>query len=443
MRWFEVSALQLLGVGLAACSQSPAAEPVARPKVVAPLPAPPSAPEVPKRPGLPSDDESTALRALGKTLGAPGGRLENPQALRSFFTRLDHFDAAPGPTVIAALGNSLIAGDKIVDVVRARLVAAFGDGGRGLLLADRMASYGPRNRSAAKVSGWKASTLAPPYSYRWPFGISGVHHTSQRAGAFSTFELRGETFAEIFWLDQPGAAAIDVRVDGTTLLTLRSVGKREGQRTRVSLPFNAEELTLVAQGRGAVIEGVALERPQTGIILEMLGVPSADASLFLDADEKIFEEQLHSRRPALVMLMFGGNETKRLAWGRSSAAKVDRDLRRLIHRVKSQTPACWVVGPIDSVTKKGRDPFVQRDELAEVIAIERKAAVEEGCAFFDLFSAMGGTGSVKRLDALGLMHKDYVHPRGQGLDLLGQLLADALFAAYDQAPLSTPTSEGD
>ena len=52
-----------------------------------------------------------------------------------------------------------------------------------------MASYGGRGRCAARASGWKASTFAPPYKYRWPFGMAGVHHTAEKAGASSELDL--------------------------------------------------------------------------------------------------------------------------------------------------------------------------------------------------------------------------------------------------------------
>src|SRR5262249_26047626 len=156
------------------------------------------------------------------------------------------------------------------------------------------------------------------------------------------------------------------------------------------------------------------EKKQSGIILDMLGVPSADASIFLQADAAIFEDQLKARRPSLVMLMFGGNETKRIAWGRSSDEKVLRDLRTLIGRVKQlDGAACWVVGPLDGVVKRPTGPYTQRPELEKVIAMERQVALEEGCGWFDLFLAMGGSGSIKRFDQHGLMHADRVHPKGQ------------------------------
>jgi hypothetical protein len=94
-----------------------------------------------------------------------------------------------------------------------------------------------------------------------------------------------------------------------------------------------------------------------------------------------------------------------------------------------------LVGPLDAVLGPGASkPFQQRADLLEVIDLERKIALAEGCAFFDLFTAMGGTGSLQRFQAKGLVHDDLVHPRGKGLDLLGALISDALLKTWSETP---------
>jgi hypothetical protein len=135
--------------------------------------------------------------------------------------------------------------------------------------------------------------------------------------------------------------------------------------------------------------------------------------------------------------MLGGNEVKRLQWRRSTMEKVERDLHRFIQRIKRASPAsaCLLVGPLDAVL--GPDaarPFQQRADLLEVLELERRIALAEGCAFFDMFTAMGGTGSLERFHARGLVHDDLVHPRGKGLDLLGALLSNSLLTAWSETP---------
>jgi lysophospholipase L1-like esterase len=389
------------------------------------------------------------LFRLATVLKAPGSVIENPctewagpfcarTSLDPFFSSLDSLrsGSATSRVTVAAFGNSLIAADRIVDIVRDDLVGLFGNGGRGLLLVDRIADYGQRVRTGTAADGWQVYTVGDVKPSPIPIGLSGVVHVSNAPRARSRFAIKGETQGSLFWMDK-GAGPIELRVDGKPLVQTSPQGSGHSQRTDFTLPGDAKTLELIAHKKGTAIQGLVLDRPGAGMVLDTLGVPAADASLFLTADEESVTRQLGSRSPALVVIMLGGNEVKRLQWKRSTMDKVERDLHRFIQRVKlgSPTSACLLVGPLDAVL--GPDaarPFQQRADLLEVIELERKIALAEGCAFFDMFGAMGGTGSLQRFHTKGLVHDDLVHPRGKGLDLLGALLSDALLKAWSETP---------
>jgi len=386
---------------------------------------------------------------LATVLRAPGSAVENPctewagpfcvrTSLDPFFSALDDLRSgrATSRATIAAFGNSLIAADRIVDIVREDLVRMFGDGGRGLLLVDRIADYGSRVRTGTSADGWLVHTVGDIKPSPLPFGLTGVVHVSDTPRARSRFSIKGETQGTLFWVDK-GAGPIELRVDGKPLLTTTPQGDGHSQRTNFTLPADAASLELIAHKKGTALHGVALDRQGPGIVLDTLGVPAADASLFLQANEEMVSQQLASRTPPLVLIMLGGNEVKRLQWRRSTMEKVERDLHRFIQRIKRASPAsaCLLVGPLDAVL--GPDaarPFQQRADLLEVLELERRIALAEGCAFFDMFAAMGGTGSLERFHARGLVHDDLVHPRGKGLDLIGALLSSALLTAWSETP---------
>ncbi|MDC0714833.1 GDSL-type esterase/lipase family protein [Stigmatella sp. ncwal1] len=400
-----------------------------------------------------SKEEQELLR-LAASLRAPGASLENPclertgpfctrTVLEPFFSALDGLRTGPqsSPVKIAAFGNSLIAGDRIVDIVRDQFVRRFGDGGRGLLLIDRLAPYGPRTRTGT-ADGWAVHTVGELKESAWPFGLSGVVHVSSQPHARSRFNLSGESKGTLFWLDQnPGP--LELRVDGQPLLQTKPQNEGQHQQADFTLPPGAKTLELIAHQRGTALQGLALDKSGPGIILDTLGVPSADASLFLRADEAMVADQLRARAPSLVLVMLGGNEVKRLQWKRSTSSQVERDLRLFLQRVTRATPtaACLVVGPVDAVLgPEATKPFQQREHLEEVIGMEREIALEEGCAFFDMFAAMGGTGAIQRFHTQGLMHDDLVHPKGRGLDVLGALLANGLLRSWEDTPRTEPSA---
>ncbi|MFL5352298.1 GDSL-type esterase/lipase family protein [Archangium sp.] len=439
-------------------AQAPALASAQAPAATPPLPTP--APAVSRALPRPSA-RAQRLYQLGKKLGAREPRLENPcvaqsgascsrTALTPFFESLDALSSgtASSPAVISAFGNSLIAGDRIVDVVREELGATFGNGGRGVLYVDRLAPYGPRVRAGFARGGWEARTLGELKLAELPFGVTGIYHQTTAPRASSRFTLQGEPHGTLWWLDVPRAGRLSIQVDGKELARAEPHGSGQAQTLSFDLPEGAHTLDVVAEGKGAVVLGVVLQHHKPGIVLDTLGVPSSDANLFLRAREDIFRAQLAERSPRLLLFILGGNEAKRLEWGRSKLAEVEEGLRSFVRRSRAAAPgsACLVVGPIDAVRGgNGPNKLTQRPYLDEVLAIERQIALNEGCAFFDIFSAMGGSGSLARFVQAGLVHEDLVHPRGQGLDLLGQLLTDALLRAWvdagdprRQAALSAP-----
>ncbi|WP_244238373.1 hypothetical protein [Corallococcus terminator] len=398
----------------------------------------------------PTTERGQRLRSLGNRLMTPGGAVEDPclepgatgcarSALTPFFAALDGLvtgasDATKEPTVIAAFGNSLIAGDRIVDVVRDELVHGFGGAGRGVLLVDRMAPYGGRSRTAAVSNGWEPRTLgelrAPPH----PFGITGVYHVATVARARGRFKLEGEPRGTLWWKDVEDAGRLVVSVDGAVLARTEPQGDGASRTTTFELPVGAKWLDVTAEGKGAIVQGVVLEKDGPGIVLDMLGVPSADATLYARIEEDALKAQLVQRDPKLLLFFLGGNESKRLEWKRTDLDTVRRDLTALLRRTRAVSPdsACLVVGPMDAVQDghvQGK-PLVQRPFLESAITAEREVALAEGCGFFNLFAAMGGAGSLARFNQAGFMHDDLVHPRGQGLDLLGQLVSDALLRGW-------------
>jgi lysophospholipase L1-like esterase len=413
--------------------------------------------EAAPRRALPAPSErARGLQELATRLGAPGSPVENPcvapaglgcarTALDPFFASLDALAAGSTstPTVVEAFGNSLIAGDRIVDIIREDLAASFGNAGRGMLLVDRMAPYGGRSRTGIARDGWEPRTLGelrrPPHA----FGITGVYHVSTRARATSRFPLDGERRGTLWWLDVPRGGRLTVSSGGKVLARTEPTGSREARALPFEIPEGAKSFDVTAEREGAVVHGVELQHERPGIVLDMLGVPSADAYLFLRTSEDLLKAQLAARSPRLMLFFLGGNEAKRLEWKRSTPERLRKDLAAFLSRARAAAPdsACLVIGPIDAVQDRNEKGtrLSQRPYLEAVIDAEREVAFAHGCAFFNHFAAMGGEGSLRRFYKAGLIHEDLVHPRGQGLDLLGQLAVDALLRAWVHTP---PAADG-
>jgi lysophospholipase L1-like esterase len=393
-------------------------------------------------------------RQLQSKLGAPGGEVDNPcatfdevgckrTALDPFFAALDAVDKGDegSHATVVTLGNSLIASDHVTDIARARLVRRFGDGGRGFLLPDRLSKVaGRRVRTGRGTDGWEIITFAQKPPARTEFGFTGSMHESTGEGDRVTWRLRGSTRGRLFYLDHEGNPGFTVEVDGKPLLDIDPLRPTvpEDKMLELELERGSKSLRVVAKGPGVVLYGVALEREKPGVVWDTIGVPASDAAMYVATDEDIFARQLAGREPSLVVVMIGGNEIRSLAYNWTTTDDVRRDYGALIDRVRKATPdaACLAVAPIDAAraTAAGAE-LTTRPEVFDVVALEREIALEKGCAFFDLFAAMGGEGALQRFHRAGLVNDDLVHPKGAGGDVLGNLMADALLASYRATPL--------
>jgi lysophospholipase L1-like esterase len=406
--------------------------------------------------------QARRLRRTAQSLRAPGGALEDPcadlgadcaPAMAAAYAAFDGAAARGERAGVAIVGNSLIAADRIVNVIRRRLQEQLGDGGRGLLLPDRLGTIGPRDRTASSASGWTPATVADfeprPEARGVPRGVGGAVFVST-GPATSRFDVHDERSATVFAWAGPRGSGLELRADGGRFHPVLAVPGESAQETpvlhRFLLPKGTRTIELRTLRSGAAVHGVALEGDGGGVVVDTLGVAAADARRFLSIDAALFSQQLDARRPDLVVLMLGGNETKRLAWGRESLAELRASLSELVRRVKPGADrSCLVVGPIDAVIgaddRNGfragpatANPFVERPELHKVNALHRQVAWLEGCAFFDLYAAMGGAGSLRRLFEANALHDDLVHPKELGLAVLGQLIADALVQGWATTP---------
>lgn len=400
----------------------------------------------------PTAKRAARLREKHRALGMPGAAIDNPcvdaasdddcarTALDPFFATLDGIargDAQARANVLV-FGNSLIASDHLTDIVRDELVARFGDGGRGYLLVDRLSKVaGRRVRTGTGTETWAIRNFAqdPPLPEGLRFGFAGSLHEATVDGEATTWSPDGARTGRLFWLDT--GKGLRVLADGVEVL--RVAARKDAAVAPVAkaadfrVPPGAKKLALLADA-GARVFGVALERETPGVIVETIGVPAASARLYVDAtDGAIFREQVKDRDPALVTLMLGGNETRGIAYGNITPAVFEQKLNALLDRVEEAAPraACLIVTPIDAAkTTTGSEELVTREEITSIIDVERRVARARGCAFFDLFSAMGGRGALQKMRAAELVSDDLVHPTARGGDVLGQLIADALLQGY-------------
>jgi hypothetical protein len=432
---------------LAACGHSRAASPP-DPVPRGDVPARAASSEVRPRNSDSGAEGSEASRGAKGTSDAARVSLERPEALRSFFealARLEEGGANEDVTVLQ-FGASHTAADVQTGVVRRMLQERFGDGGRGFVSLGRPWAKKNPEASVYLQEGVRGGMMRPWAGERGSFahgrfvgdGLYGLLGfaiqvpAKSRARAFSEISATTSSF-ELHYLEQPHGGTFDVLVDGVAVGRVKTAAKTKSSGARTFEVEDGRPHTIEVRPRGdgtVRIFGLRLDREESGVVLDALGINGARATVLLQWDEAHFAEQLARRAPGLVVLAYGVNESN----DETPMPRYEEQLRRVLSRIAGAAPqsACLLLGPPDRAvdTPEG---WVTSERLVEIIEAQRRVAAERSCAFYSQFDAMGGRGTIAAwvAEEKPRARGDYVHYTRDGYLQLGRAFGAELLRAYD------------
>lgn len=364
-------------------------------------------------------------------------------ALDAFQEALLRARGGRGTARIVHFGDSTISSDLVASTARERLQARFGDGGRGFLFVDGPTRYHGQLRRAGKATpGWEITSLAGPFSDDGRYGMAGASFAAPHGGEAVSFAPRGSEIFDLHYTAQPGGGELLIQADGAPLATISTEGAAVGvQFARLKLPAGCKQVSVKAQGP-ARLHGAVLERDAPGVVWDTIGVPGASAETLLLMDEGDLTASLRRRRPDLVAVMLGMNESHTLQPTPEALAAYEARERSMLAKLRRAAPfaSCLVISPMDGGKRLTSGAVQSRPVLPLLRDVQRRAAHEAGCGFWDMFEAMGGAGSVGRWLDAGFAYPDLAHPSNDGGSVLGFLLADALLASHRRFVARAPAT---
>jgi lysophospholipase L1-like esterase len=366
----------------------------------------------------------------------------NGAGLGPFYRALDRtLRREPGAiTRVIHFGDSIVTSDYVSGSLRRKLQEQFGDAGHGYsLIANAWPAYFHNDVYRFASSGWLVSRLVGPLS---PDGIYGLGGVSFRAppGARARFGTakkgrfgRSVSRFEVAYYREPGGGTLELNLDGHPYRTLDTAGSPPGiAHEVVTAPDGEHELELVSRKGFVRAFGVAMERDVPGVVLDAIGIQGARVRFLGQQDKPSFGEQLGWRKPSLIVYQFGANES---ADGFAySMADYHRTLLEVLQQAKQAVPdaGCLVLGAMDRAERHGEE-MSTAPVIPALVEEQRKASAEAGCAFFNLYQAMGGRGSMATWVRRGLGQADLTHPSGSGAEVLASWIQRALLAGFKPA----------
>ncbi len=370
-------------------------------------------------------------------------RIEDPTGLgmRAFYRALEKTARgdAGAITRVGHYGDSSIATDLITSTIRENLQARFGDAGHGFVLAAKgYIPYAHRGvRQASNASDWEVREVVRRQDRRGRYGYGGVQSRAQRgAWARVATSKNGEVGARasrfhIYYEEQPRGGKFSVRLDKGERETVSTEADAFGEGVySIEAPDGPHQIEIRrARGGPVSLYGVAVEREGPGIVYDSLGLVGARANRLLNYDETHIRRQLELRGVNLIVLGFGGNE----ASDERSEEAFYQDYVRVLDRMRQgrEDLSCLVFAPLDQARRhQGRIhtlPMIPR-----IVAAQRRAAFDSGCAFYDTWQAMGGEDAMRRWYGAQprLAMGDFRHATPAGYEIIGNMFYKAILAGF-------------
>jgi lysophospholipase L1-like esterase len=394
------------------------------------------------------------------SLGAPsGGRLITESAtqilfseigllsLHELFEKLETVASKKSKIHILHYGDSQIEGDRMTAYIRQRIQEQFGGNGPGLIptinVYNTMSfkqAYSPNFLRYTVFGGDKLKSKK--YG---ALGSSG-RFTNEAVDSNSTviqeawIELepsrsayaRSRTYNNVNMYYTSCAAPCGLKVYQNGSLIHEDSLQKDGKYHVLPLSFEASAGKLKYVFTSAVsptILGFSLEG-DFGVQVDNVAMRGSSGTFMGNLDQKLLSSMYQDLNTELIIMQFGGNSVPYLK-DSSAVRGYARQFKGQLQALKRIRPsaAIIVIGPSDmSVFTEGT--YETYPLLPALVYYMKKASMEVGAGYWDLFSAMGGINSMPVWVEKGLAGKDYIHFTNRGASIASQLFYEAFAAEY-------------
>lgn len=382
----------------------------------------------------------------------------NPTQLDRIFAAWASLSQKPSLVRIVHYGDSQIEGDRISDYIRARLQRKFGGCGVGIvpfleLQASRStitteasgnwskyAVYGSNNK-ANKTGHY--GILAAAYRFSPPTPKDSLAPAEQAWRATSRFrETRfSDDFANATQIENikfiyasPFAkVAARIKLENSRDTTLELALRQERQVTVVeqSIPAKFKKLSVsLESAEGSEFFGIALDCNQ-GVALDNVAMRGSSGIEFTKMNAEWLRRQYELLNVKLIIMQFGVNVVPNVLKDYTFYENMLYNQLRFLKSVAPQADIL-VVGLSDMARRSGTG-YASYPNVPRIRNAQKAAAFRAGCAFWDLYEAMGGEGAMVSWvnNKPPLAGKDYTHFTPKGARLVGEMLYNALMKEYE------------
>jgi lysophospholipase L1-like esterase len=380
------------------------------------------------------------------------GFITNAEALSVFFKALQGIPDS-GKMRILHYGDSQIEGDRITSHIRTLFQSHFGGKALGYIpLEDPASAYAFTRKNSGN---WKRHSVFQNKDMQQQYGLSGVvyryaqktlrdslhpdtiHETVLQGNyAFSEFKFRAPVQCDNAILAYGRTTAeCSVNMYQKDSLISKTILKGNQQWNTWKLPISksTDQFRLEFQGAPSpALYGLYLDN-ERGIMVDNYAIRGHSGNGLLQIPDSLLQAQCKAQNVKLFIIQYGNNVIPFL----DSIGECDyfeRHYYLIFSKIRRLVPdaSVLVIGVGDMLTQyHGND--ITYPLLPAFRDAQKRAAERAGCAFWDLYEAMGGERALLAWTENKLASKDgHFAPEGQRL-IASKLFEDIILAYKKQS----------
>lgn len=353
------------------------------------------------------------------------------RGMQPFYAALTNRAMYDRPVRIAVLGDSYIEGDILTANLREMLQSEYGGCGVGFVPVTSETN-GFRRSVIHKFGGWKSYSMTGKKNYDSTVGIMSGYYSVPDSAAW--VRLTGQTHgyshldscqqSTIYFLSRD-INTVRASIDrGTDVRMFDVFPSEEIQSLTVSGNIHNIRWSSGSNGRNFIFYGVTQDCT-SGVILDNYSLRGSSGFQLLNVrDERL--RQFHEQRPYdLVIMIYGMNV---LSGKQKNYGGYKQNMVKTLEKLKRCMPGTGflLVSVGDKAERKDGD-FHTIPAVRRLVRSQQAAAAESGVAFWNMYDAMGGEGSIIKMvnSKPSEANLDYTHINFRG----GKKIAKALFDA--------------
>lgn len=171
----------------------------------------------------------------------------------------------------------------------------------------------------------------------------------------------------------------------------------------------------------------------SGVAVDNIPLRGCSGTIFVKMNGAHLSGMFRDLNVKCLILQFGGNAVPSL--NENNAVAFKNYIASQIKYLRKIYPGVSIIliGPAD-MSEKIQDRYETYEILPEVVTLLRQAALQNDCAYWDMYSAMGGLNTMPDwvFHDPPYAEKDFVHFTANGANIMAKMFYNALITRYNE-----------